>query len=125
MDETHHVALRLGDPPSPVPEPLASLLLNYLKELPNSAPATNHGSPWLFPGRRAGQPMNPSSLRDPLREIGVSPERGRAASIRQLVLQALPPVIARALGYHDKSATRIATETGSPWSRYAPGDHTQ
>ncbi|MER8027348.1 hypothetical protein, partial [Glutamicibacter protophormiae] len=120
-----HVTLRLGNPPSPVPEPLAGLLLDYLKELPNSAPATNRGSPWLFPGRRAGQPMHPSSLRDPLREIGVSPARGRTAAIRQLVLQAPPPVIAQALGYHDKSATRIATEAGSPWSRYAPGVHNQ
>ncbi len=67
--------------------------------------------------------MNPASLRDPLREIGGSPERGRTAAIRQLVLQAPPPVIARALGYHDKSTARIATEAGSPWRRHAPGDH--
>ncbi|MFF5447269.1 hypothetical protein [Streptomyces sp. NPDC012888] len=41
----------------------------------------------------------------------------------QLVLQALAPVIAKALGYHDKTATRLVTEAGRTWSRYAPGDH--
>lgn len=43
--------------------------------------------------------------------------------IRQLVLQAPAPVIAKALRYHDKTATRLVTEAGGTWSRYAPGDH--
>ncbi|GGQ40093.1 hypothetical protein GCM10010266_73990 [Streptomyces griseomycini] len=70
LREGQHVALRLGDPPTPVPEPVADLLLNYLQALPASA-----------------------------------------------------PVIARALGYHDKSTTRIAADAGAPWKSYAPGDH--
>ncbi|MFB6559452.1 hypothetical protein ACFCYH_11250 [Streptomyces sp. NPDC056400] len=45
--------------------------------------------------------------------------------MRQLVLQAPAPVIARALGYHDKTATRLVTEAGGTWSRYASGDHTR
>ncbi|WP_404962733.1 alpha/beta fold hydrolase [Streptomyces sp. 147326] len=32
---------------------------------------------------------------------------------------------ARALGYHDKTATRLVTEAGGTWSRYASGDHTR
>ncbi|GAA2966635.1 hypothetical protein [Streptomyces enissocaesilis] len=40
-------------------------------------------------------------------------------------LQAPAPVIAKALGYHDKTATRLVTEAGGTWSRYAPGDHTR
>jgi hypothetical protein len=46
------------------------------------------------------------------REIGVPPQRGRTTAIRQLVLQAPVPVIAKALGYHDKTATRLVTEAG-------------
>ncbi len=38
-------------------------------------------------------------------------------AIRQLVLQALAPVIAKALGYHDKAAARLVTEVGGTWSR--------
>ncbi|MFH8462453.1 hypothetical protein [Streptomyces sp. NPDC017991] len=30
------------------------------------------------------------------------------------------PVIAKALGYHDKTATRLVTEAGGTWSRYVP-----
>ncbi|WP_411139883.1 hypothetical protein [Streptomyces sp. x-80] len=51
--------------------------------------------------------MNPGSLQAHLREIGVPPQRGRTSAIRQLVLQAPAPVIAKALGYHDKTATLI------------------
>ncbi|MFD3808995.1 hypothetical protein ACFWSF_24765 [Streptomyces sp. NPDC058611] len=32
---------------------------------------------------------------------------------------------AQALGYHDKSTTRIATEAGAHRKNYAPGDHTR
>ncbi|MFE0732097.1 hypothetical protein ACFW2X_28380 [Streptomyces antibioticus] len=119
------VALRLGDPPTPAPEPVADLLLNYLQALPAATPAINQNSPWLFPGRRASQPMNPATLRDALRELGIPLEKGRTSAIRQLALQAPAPVIAQALGYHDKSTTRIATEAGAPWKNYAPGDHTR
>ncbi|MFE4415585.1 hypothetical protein [Streptomyces sp. NPDC056821] len=67
--------------------------------------------------------MNPATLRDALRRLGIPVGKGRTSAIRQLVLQAPAPVIAQALGYHDKSATRIATEAGAPWKCYAPGDH--
>ncbi|MFC4612911.1 hypothetical protein ACFO9E_34990 [Streptomyces maoxianensis] len=85
--------------------------------------ASSRSARWLFPVRQPGQPMNPVSLQAHLREIGVPPQRGRASAIRQLVLQAPAPVIAKALGYHDKTATPLVTEAGGTWSRYAPGDH--
>ncbi|WP_369252969.1 hypothetical protein [Streptomyces sp. R41] len=69
--------------------------------------------------------MNSGSLQAQLREIGVPPRRGRTSAIRQLVLQAPAPVIAKALGYHDKTATRLLTAADGTWSRYAPGDHTR
>lgn len=59
--------------------------------------------------------MNPVSLQVHLREIGVPPQRGRTSAIRQLVLQTPAPVIAKALGYHDKTATRLVTEAGGAW----------
>jgi hypothetical protein len=73
-------------------------------------------------GRRPSQPLNPGTLRDALRKLGLPAEKGRTSAIRRLVLQAPAPVIAQALGYHDKSTTRIATEAGAPWKNYAPGD---
>ncbi|MGW0063192.1 hypothetical protein ACWDTT_25080 [Streptosporangium sandarakinum] len=67
--------------------------------------------------------MNPATLRDALRALGVPAEKGRTSAIRQLVLQAPAPVIAQALGHHDKSTTRIAAAAGALWKHYAPGDH--
>lgn len=120
VHDGRHVALRLGDPPTPVPEPVAALLLDYLQALPASTPVINQNSPWLFPGRTASQPMNPGTLRDALRKLGVPAEKGRISAIRQLVLQAPAPVIAQALGYHDKSTTRIATDAGAPSTNLSP-----
>ncbi len=124
LQDGDHTALRLGDPPTPVPQPLASLLLAYVADRPNMATATNPDSRWLFPGRRAGQPMQPEGLRVLLRKLDVPAQRGRVTAIRQLVLQLPAPVVAQALSYHN-STTSIAAESGSPWSGYAAGDHSR
>ncbi|MEV2275609.1 hypothetical protein AB0I72_08480 [Nocardiopsis sp. NPDC049922] len=47
----------------------------------------------------------------------------RTFALRQLVLQAPAPVIARALGFHDKTTTRAVVQAGGTWNRYAPSDH--
>lgn len=122
-DDGVTVTVRLGDPPYPLPEPVADLMRAYILSRQHLPYASSRSSHWLFPGRQPGQPMNPVSLQVHRRGIGVPPQRGRASAIRQLVLQTPAPVIAKALGYHDKAATRLVTEAGGTWSRYAPGDH--
>jgi hypothetical protein len=117
------VALRLGDPPGPVPEPFASLLLSYLDQRLNLTTATNPGSRWLFPGRRGGQPMTTDAIARRFRSHGINTLSGRTSALRYLVLQAPAPVIARMLGYTDQQTTRTAADAGAPWSRYAPGEH--
>ncbi|WP_433513655.1 hypothetical protein ACQP2T_60570 [Nonomuraea sp. CA-143628] len=117
------VWIRLGDPPAPVPEPFATLLLDYARTRPNTLTATNPDSRWLFPGRRAGQPINPATIHDRLRAHGFQAGKVRTAAIRQLVLQAPAPVVARMLGYNNESAAQIAAQAAGPWSLYAPGDH--
>ncbi|WP_406043222.1 hypothetical protein OG799_04065 [Micromonospora sp. NBC_00898] len=64
------VLLRLGDPPSPVPEPVAALLLEHLDRRINMRTATNRESRWLFPGRRAGQPLQPGTLSPLIHKLG-------------------------------------------------------
>lgn len=87
--------------------------------------ATNQASAWLFPGRRAGQPFRPDHLSALLNEIGVPVAAARGAAIRQQLLEMPAPVVADALGYHDKTTTRLLNETGGTWSRYAAGDQTR
>ncbi|GAA1498313.1 hypothetical protein [Paeniglutamicibacter kerguelensis] len=113
LHDGDHTLLRLGEPPTPVPEPLAGLLRAYLEDRPNMTTAASPASRWLFRGRRAGQPVDPGSIRDLPQEIGVPAQSGRTAAIRQLVLQ-MPPVAAQGLGYHHTSTTKIAAEAGSP-----------
>jgi integrase len=117
------VLLRLGEPPTPVPGPVADLLLKWIGSRDNMNTATNRNSPWLFPGRRAGQPMNPSTLAALVNDIGVPAVAGRTSAIRQHVLEMPAPVVADALSYHPATATRLAAQAGSTFSRYAPGDH--
>lgn len=84
---------------------------------------TNPASRWLFPGRRAGQPSRPDHLSALLNEVGVPAAAARGAAIRQQLLELPAPVVADALGYHDKTTTRLLNETGGSRSRYAAGDH--
>jgi hypothetical protein len=97
--------LRLGEPASPVPASVAPLLLAYIADRDNMNTATNQASRWLFPGRRAGQP--PDHLSALLGEIGVPVSAARGAAIRHQLLELPAPVVADALGYHDKTTSRL------------------
>ncbi|MGV9579029.1 hypothetical protein ACWDRZ_20500 [Streptomyces sp. NPDC003509] len=115
--------LRLGEPASPVPAPVAALLLAYIADRGNMNTATNQASRWLFLGRRAGQPSRPDHLSALLGKIGIPVSAARGAAIRQQLLELPAPVVADALSYHDKTTSRLLRETGGTWSRYAAGGH--
>ncbi|MCX4529842.1 hypothetical protein OG982_29810 [Streptomyces sp. NBC_01551] len=123
LNDGEAMLLRLGEPASPVPAPVASLLLEYIADRDNMNTATNQAPRWLFPGRRAGQPARPDHLSALLREIGVPVAAARGAAIRQQFFELPAPVVAVVLGCHDKATGRLLRETGGTWSRYAAGDH--
>ncbi|MFH8518380.1 helix-turn-helix domain-containing protein [Streptomyces gelaticus] len=50
-------------------------------------------------------------------------KRALGAAIRQQLPEPPGAVVADALGYHDKTTSRLIRESGGAWSRYAPGDH--
>lgn len=127
-DVTHgggEAFLRLGDPPSPVPGPLADILLSWIGSRTNMRTATNRNSAWLFPGRRAGQPMRADYLARLLNEIGIPTTAGRTSAIRQHVLETPAPVVADALSYSQGTTARLAAQVGGTFSRYAPGGHSR
>jgi integrase len=125
IQQEDDVFIRLGDPPTPVPEPFAALLLELADNRENMTTATNPNARWLFPGQRGGQPLNVGTVLDDLRLLGFSTATARSSALRHLVLQAPAPVIARSLGFHDQTTSRISTEAGKTWNQYAPGDHRQ
>jgi hypothetical protein len=111
------VLLCLGEPPSPVPAPVAELLLRWIGSRDNMNTATNPNSRWLFPGRRAGQPMNADRLGALVNELGIPTTAGRSAAIRQHLLEMPAPVVADALGYHPGTTAKLAAQAGDTWSR--------
>jgi hypothetical protein len=115
--------IRLGDPPAPVPAPFDQIISHYLATRPNLTTATNRDSRWLFPGRRAGQPMHPTTIRSRLQRLGIPNLNGRSRALREMLLQAPPSVVAGMLGYAAGRAEVIAAESGATWQYYAAGDH--
>jgi hypothetical protein len=118
------VRLRLGVGEAvPIIPPFSTVLLDHIATRSNQTTATNPASTLLFPGRRAGQPIHPGSLRLRLHRLGIPNVNGRTRAIRELLIQAPPAVVASLLGYHPARAELLAAEAGATWKRYAPGDH--
>jgi hypothetical protein len=86
---------------------------------PNMSTATNHNSRWLFPGRLADQPMTPGALRAAGIKMGIDLTPAKRSALRQLVLDAPPPVVADMLGYTYQTVDRHAQAAGSTYSSYA------
>ena len=103
-----------------MPEPFASLLTEHLVARPNMRTGSSSGSPWLFPGYRAGQHIHPNTLMMRLREIGIDLLGARNASLRGLVKEVPAPLVAEMLGYSYQVTQKHAAAAADPWSRYAP-----
>jgi hypothetical protein len=112
--------IRLGDPSAPVPAPFDQIISDYLLTRPNLTTATNRDSRWLFPGRRAGQPLHPTSIRSRLQRLDIPNLTGRSRALREMLLQAPPSVVAGMLGYAAGRAETIAAEAGAPGSTTPP-----
>ncbi|WP_223839171.1 hypothetical protein [Saccharopolyspora pogona] len=123
IQDDDQVLIRLGDPPSPVPQPFAVLLLDYAAHRSNMSTVTNPAATWLFPGRRANQPLRPEYLAQLVHKLGIPASASRGAAIRQHLQDMPAPIVADALGYHPVTTARLATQAGTTWSRYTPGDH--
>lgn len=125
VDQHGRMLIRLGDPPAPVPAPFDAIVNAYRAARPNLMTATNPNSQWLFPGRRAGQPLHPTSIRLHLHTLGIPNMPGRSRALREMLLQAPPAVVAGMLGYAAGPAEAIAAEAGTTYKQYAAGDHTR
>jgi hypothetical protein len=120
-DSNGGLLLQLGDPPSPVPEPFAGLLRQLADDREHAATPSWHAGRWLFPGRHPGQPMAYTTLHQRLQRLGFPLKQARISALRELVLQVPAPVIADALGFHQKSTARQVANAGGTWSRYPTG----
>jgi hypothetical protein len=78
------VLLRLGGPPTPVPEPVAELLPALRDQRTDMRTATNHDARQLFPGRRACQVLTRDTMSPLIRALGVPTIPGRLAALHRL-----------------------------------------
>ena len=95
-----------------MPEPVATLLRQHLRNRSNMTTAANRASPWLFPGQLAGEHLS-------YHQLGIPARASRLAAWRELVRQAPPAVLADALGVSAGTAMRHAFLGGAGWSAYA------
>ena len=114
------LALRLGHPATPVPQPFAALLRQLLAARTNMNTAANPDSRWLFPGGRTGQPLTAGALNHQLQALDIPATRSRTAALREFTLQAPAPVVADALGYTTATTHRHHHAAAGTWNRY-PG----
>jgi hypothetical protein len=73
---------------------------------------------WLFPGRRAGQPIEADQLAERLNRLGIT-RAARTAALNALLTDVPAPVLAKLL---DRKPWRVATRAktlGTDWARYA------
>jgi len=104
--------IRLSDPPAPVPPPFDAIISQYLAARPNLTTATNPGSRWLFPGRRAGHPA-PHHHATPVQQPRHSrPQRPLPRALRDAPSRA-PSVVAAMLTTPPNRAETIAAEAGA------------
>jgi hypothetical protein len=116
--DTGRTYLRLGEPPSPIPEPFAAMLHALRGNRPNLNTRTKDSS-WLFPSTRAGQHIAANTILHRLRDLGLDRLAARSGAIRELVTRTPPAVVATMLGYSHQVTERHAEQAGNPFASYA------
>jgi integrase len=112
------LVLRISDDRVPVPTPLAELIGRLAGRRRNVTGAGHPDSDWLFPGGRAGQPIEPDQLALRLNRHGVT-RAARTAALDALLVTVPAPVLAKLL---DRKPWRVAARTkllGTDWRSYA------
>ncbi|MEV6423707.1 hypothetical protein [Streptomyces sp. NPDC051662] len=112
--------LRLGTHPVEIPPPLDGMLRELLRHPAGKAHRLEPGpSRWLFPGARAGRPMEPVSLSRRLKALGIRPQPTRNASLMDLAAEPPAFVFSPLLGFSEQTAANWMSESGGDDARYA------
>jgi hypothetical protein len=115
--------LKLGADWLDVPEPIAALLRQHLRDHSSATTAAAPASSWLFPGPFADEHRSYRRLVRVLHQLGIPARASRLAAWRELVREAPPAVLAGALGVSPGPAVRHAFLGGANWSAYAACRH--
>ena len=113
------VQIVLADDWLDLPEQLAIILEYHLENQPNTQTAANTESKWLFPGTMPSQHIDRETMLTTLHAAGIPVRASRNTTWQQMVREAPPQVLARALGISPKTAMQHAERAGADWTQYA------
>jgi hypothetical protein len=91
----------------------------HLEHRPNMQTVNSSGNRWLFPGGLAGRHIAANTVMIRLRRLGIDLLGARNSSLRDLVRQVPPPIVAAQLGYSNQIVFRHAALAAEPLGRYA------
>jgi len=112
------VIVDLAGNPVPIHEPF-STLIGLLPHRRSNGVSDQLDTPWLFPGRHAGQHCGPVILGERLRAIGIEPLLMRNSARAQLAGEIPPAMLGEIIGVNANTATRWAAMSGGNWTAYA------
>jgi len=114
------LCIQLGTAPVVLPEPLAALVVELVATRKgNTILDTTAATPWLFPGRRHGQPLSPDYLGQRLKRIDIHAGRDRSTALFALATEIPAAILARMLGIHIKVAVAWQHASAGDWMNYA------
>ena len=110
------VSIRLAKTPAPLPGEMGALVAELAERAVKRQ--SENVSSWLFPGRRAGEPLRQAVLTERLRRLGVTCT-GRRAALTALARHLPAPVLVDVLGYSRNFVAQVLSELRVDWSGYA------
>lgn len=114
------VRLRLGPEPVALPAPLDALVTTLAATSRKHRAIGDPGpSPWLFPGRRPGQPISAYQLGNRSKNLGIRPWQARNAALFDLAMDLPAALLARLLGINVDVAANWQRATAGDWTTYA------
>ncbi len=115
------IAIRLGNTPLELPEPLGALTATLARERPGRASTATGGSApaWLFQGMRVGTPLDATHFRRRLKRLAIAPLSARTAAQTNLAARLPPTIVADLIGVSPSAASNWYRLAGGEWNRYA------
>jgi hypothetical protein len=112
------VVVVLDGNPVPIHDPFATLI-ELLPQRRTNGVSDQFDSPWLFPGRKAGEHISAVILGNRLRALGIEPRNMRNTARAQLAAEIPAAMLGKLIGVSDGTATNWAAVTKANWISYA------
>ena len=112
-------AVRFGRDRVALAEPVAVFVAALIEtRRGRAATDTTAACRWLFPGGFAGRHLDPETLANRLRQLGVSAIKLRTEVLLDLAADIPPAILADLIGLYPSTAARWTHAAGGDWAHY-------